>query len=87
MTTLFHITHLLTDTALQSLATQLGPNDEVLLAQDGIYNQLALKQQVHYLAEDATARGVSNRLVNETAINYEQFVELTLKHSRIIKWV
>ena len=42
--------------------------------------------RVLVLEEDIKARGLSERLNQYTSINYEQFVQETLSHKKVISW-
>ncbi|MEP2652587.1 MAG: sulfurtransferase complex subunit TusB [Paraglaciecola sp.] len=82
------------DLTIQHCLQRLGDNDGVLLTQDAVYAVMhqdishllsQLSGKVFMLKEDAEARGV---LVNEyiQTIDYESFVELTLKFNQVVSW-
>ena len=76
----------------------IGQKDDILLLQDAVYGGVAdshyfsklveKKQSGFYvLQEDAQARGITALLGPEfQLIGYQEFVELTVKHSKQITW-
>ncbi|WLQ15588.1 sulfurtransferase complex subunit TusB [Hahella aquimaris] len=82
---------------LKTCAEMTGPNDSLLLIEDGVIwakehkeNSLLLGLldagvKVYALKEDLTARGIT--AADAIAIaDYAQFVELTERHPRSVSW-
>lgn len=68
-------------------------SDVILLIQDGVIAGVnnALPENItmncYALAEDILARGLQDKINPKiTQINYDQFVELTIKHHPILSW-
>jgi len=80
------------------IETFIGQTDDILLLQDAVYagvanshyfSKLIAKKQsgLYVLKEDAQARGITALLGPKfQLISYQQFVELTVKHSKQITW-
>lgn len=80
------------------LETFIGQTDDILLLQDAVYggiadshyfSRLVVKKNfgLYLLQEDAQARGITGLLGPKFQIvSYQQFVELTVKHSKQITW-
>jgi len=79
------------------LSENICRSDSVILIEDGVYQALTITHcslahwanianQVYILREDALARGIPLDLDNISYIDYEQFVGLTLAHSKVISW-
>jgi len=79
------------------LSENIGRSDSVILIEDGVYQALTIAHcslahwaniaaQVYILKDDALARGIPLDLDNITYIDYKQFVELALSHSKVISW-
>lgn len=80
------------------LETFIGQTDDILLLQDAVYggiadshyfSRLVAKKNLglYLLQEDAQARGITGLLGPKfQIISYQQFVELTVKHSKQITW-
>ncbi|QGX90240.1 sulfurtransferase complex subunit TusB [Tatumella sp. TA1] len=76
----------------------IGEKDDVLLLQDGVYGGIAgnltfssflakRKTSLYLLKEDSEARGITALIDdNFTIIDYQQFVAMTVKHSKQITW-
>jgi len=76
----------------------VGQKDDILLLQDAVYggvtdshyfSKLVEKKQsgFYVLQEDAQARGITTLLGPKfQLIGYQEFVELTVKHSKQITW-
>lgn len=72
--------------------------DEVILIEDGVYQCLTLSDQtdkvhwssiaktIYVLEDDAQARGISTSLTGFTFISYDAFVELAMKHHKVVSW-
>ncbi|MEP0177749.1 MAG: sulfurtransferase complex subunit TusB [Paraglaciecola sp.] len=82
------------DLSLQHCLQRLGESDGVLLTQDAVYALIhqdireklnALSGKVFLLEEDADARGIEAS-GNVEIIDYEGFVELTLKFNKVVSW-
>ena len=66
----------------------------MLLIQDGVYFGLSIKdkptvQNIFALETDVTARGlldIFNSINNIKLINYDEFINLILKHDKNITW-
>ena len=70
------------------LANLISSEDIVLLVSDACYNNMQFKQfssAIHLLEEDAAARDISFNQ-GDIAINYTQFVEMTLNAKNTITW-
>ena len=70
------------------LANLITAQDSVLLVSDACYNSRQFKQfssALFLLKEDAEARDISLSH-NESALDYKQFVELTLNAKNTITW-
>lgn len=74
----------------------LKKSDELVLLQDGVIgalNQnntvgiLSKKIKIYAVENDIDARGLKNYILEQIIlINYNQFVELTVKHSLQMNW-
>lgn len=82
---------------MAALLRLLGPGDDLLLLSDGVtaaleggrYLELLLNApiNVHALAEDVDARGLSGQISNSVArVSYNDFVSLTVKHAVQMCW-
>ncbi|MFT4995445.1 MAG: tRNA 2-thiouridine synthesizing protein B [Paraglaciecola sp.] len=84
------------DSALSQCLSLLAADDGLLLLQDGVYAlthhvyqpQLAHIKHLYVLADDLSARGVSNdiTLAHAMQIDFEQFVALSLKFNQVMSW-
>jgi len=80
------------------LETFIGQADDILLLQDAVYGGVANNHYfsklvarkhsgLYVLQEDAQARGITALIGPKfKIISYQQFVELTVKHSKQITW-
>lgn len=72
----------------QACQLTLQPQDTLLLIEEGVYHWPALQTQLDpdiqliCLAEDAALRGI----MATSTLDYGEWVELALKHSRCISW-
>ncbi|GGI75842.1 sulfurtransferase TusB [Shewanella hanedai] len=81
------------DNALATCLRYIDKQDTVLLSGNAV-NALLLNTWQHELAqrrifileEDVKARGLTERLSQFNFINYEQFVQETLHHDKVISW-
>lgn len=81
------------DNALATCLRYIDKRDTVLLSGNGV-NALLLNTWQHALVhtrilvleEDVKARGLIERLSQFTLISYEQFVQETLNHEKVISW-
>jgi tRNA 2-thiouridine synthesizing protein B len=87
-------------TALNSCLTVCGPDDGVILLEDGIYGAMAsapshtqLKEilargiRVYALKPDVDARGIGEKLMAEVELaDYEKFVQLSVQHRCVQSW-
>ncbi|MEC5343868.1 sulfurtransferase complex subunit TusB [Brenneria populi] len=82
---------------IDALLRCVGPDDALLLLQDGVIAALAdthwanrllgASIPLYVLKDDADARGVTERISSKfTLIGYNQFVQLTVKYSRHLAW-
>lgn len=82
---------------IDALLRCLGPDDAVVLLQDGIIAALAdthvanrllgASIPLYVLRNDADARGLTEQISSNFAlIGYNQFVQLTVKHSQHLAW-
>ena len=80
--------------ALHQCLQRIQVTDGVLLIQDAVYGlmdkelntKLQQLEAVYVLIEDAEARGIELETSRIQLINYEQFVELSLKYEKVISW-
>lgn len=82
----------------EQLKLTLSEEDAILLLEDGVYHLLSINtsnehhwlsdaKTVYALREDALSRGVSTSIeIPVVFVSYEQFVELTTTHSKVISW-
>ncbi len=85
-------------TDIASITLTLDKADEILLLQDGVYGAVTqshefisiiemLPSRVYLLEDDVLARGLTPYLhPNVRVIDYQQFVDLTVKHTKQITW-
>lgn len=81
------------DNALACCLKYMGKQDTILLSGNGV-NSLLLSLwrkklagiRVMVLKDDVEARGLSQRLKDYTVIDYEIFVQESLKHDKVITW-
>lgn len=83
---------------IRSIELMLSENDDILLLQDAVYGAVARNDYfrrivekrdhgMYVLEEDGLARGILPYLNPKfTLINYQQFVEMTVKHTKQITW-
>jgi len=81
--------------ALQNCLRTLGPQDSILLIEDGVlllanpsvHTGLPQAARLFALQDDCVARGlnVDNRVV--TAASFQDFVELVARHEKSVSWV
>ncbi|MEP1445830.1 MAG: sulfurtransferase complex subunit TusB [Paraglaciecola sp.] len=80
--------------ALHQCLQRMQATDGLLLTQDAVYSlmdrelgtKLLQLKSVFVLKEDAEARGIGIEPSKIQLINYEQFVELSLKYEKVISW-
>lgn len=76
--------------ALQPCLTVAGADDAVLLLEDGVYAAvaaLAPPRPVYVLEPDVTARGLTDRLGEQTKLASDaDFVALVAAHQPVITW-
>ncbi len=83
--------------ALQSCQRSMGPNDVLVLLQDGVYAGVANSHAANSIVEsgrtcyvmqdDLAARGLTQQLANDfEAISYEKLVELSIAHPSSQSW-
>lgn len=79
---------------------ELQENSVLLLYQDAVYlaidgetqysaqiRSLAAKQKVYLLAEDLSARGLANKIIDQIILaSYADFVALTIQHNKTLSW-
>ncbi|WP_394148094.1 sulfurtransferase complex subunit TusB [Shewanella atlantica] len=91
---LHHIqTSIKQDNALACCIKYMDKQDSILLSGNGV-NSLLLSVwrerlkgvRVMTLIDDVEARGLSQQLKDYTAIDYDTFVQETLKHDKVIGW-
>ncbi|RTR33604.1 sulfurtransferase complex subunit TusB [Shewanella atlantica] len=81
------------DNALACCLKYMGKQDAILLSGNGV-NSLLLPEWQERLADirvmalkgDVEARGLSQRLGHYTVIDYDTFVQESLKHDKVITW-
>ncbi|NRD74142.1 sulfurtransferase complex subunit TusB [Shewanella sp. VB17] len=81
------------DNALATCIRYIDKQDTLLLSGNAV-NALLLQSwqkalasiPVLVLAEDVKARGITTQLSPFTSISYEQFVQETLSHNKVISW-
>ncbi|QTF06874.1 sulfurtransferase complex subunit TusB [Brenneria izadpanahii] len=82
---------------IDALLRCLGPDDAVVLLQDGVIAALAdtdvakrflnAAVPLYALKNDADARGLTERISgNVSLIDYNQFVQLTVKYPKQLAW-
>ncbi|RLM25113.1 sulfurtransferase TusB [Brenneria alni] len=82
---------------IDALLRCLGPEDALVLLQDGVIAALADTKMVNHflntsiplyvLQNDADARGVTAQISNNfLLIDYNQFVQLTVQHPQQLAW-
>jgi len=79
-----------------SILFNIQNEDTILLMQDGVYyvnNNMFITNiinniNIYVLEEDLLVRGLNNNIINNKIINinYNKFVALTTKYSKIISW-
>lgn len=75
------ILHLVTG---NSFTTEFcGPEDKVLLIQDGVY--LTLNRATFALGADLKARGVTAK-TDQVVIDYDGFVDLVAESEKVVTW-
>lgn len=76
--------------ALQHCLAVAGADDAVLLLEDGVYAAvaaLAPPRPVHVLEPDVTARGLTDRLGEQTTLASDaDFVALVEAHYPVVTW-
>ena len=81
------------DNALACCVKYMDKQDSILLSGNGV-NSLLLPEwrarlagfRVMVLIDDVQARGLSQRLQGYTLIDYDTFVQESLKHDKVITW-
>lgn len=84
-------------TSLNSALLFATLDDVLLLTGDAVYAlqkntapyQLLAKSQlpIFVLQEDLQARHLENSLVNSKIIDYQEFVELSIFHNKVVSWL
>lgn len=74
--------------ALDMCRGLIGPDDLVVLIEDGVYLALSeLLFRTYALEDDLLARGLQHRnLKSVKLIGYQKFVELSVKAEKICSW-
>lgn len=80
----------------RQLSEALTQQDSVLLIEDGVYHLLSLGQsdndwphiakQVYALKDDALSRGVAIDNPAIKFVSYQEFVELSAQHNKVVSW-
>lgn len=81
------------DNALACCVKYMDKQDSILLSGNGV-NSLLLTQwrerlagiNIMILIDDVEARGLSLRLQDYSLIDYDTFVQESLKHDKVITW-
>jgi len=81
------------DNALACCVKYMDKQDSILLSGNGV-NSLLLTQwrerlagiNIMILIDEVEARGLSQRLQGYTLIDYDTFVQESLKHDKVITW-
>ena len=86
---LYSINQIITASKLTELSQQLS-EAKILLTQDACYNllkkEIALFSHCYVLADDALARGLTNKQDSKQVwLSSQDWVELTVKHQPIIQ--
>lgn len=80
---------------LAQLVNALEDEDSVVLLEDGVYHTLSISESDHALskaktiymiANDSLARGIQSTSPLVSSITYEEFVDLTVTHDKVISW-
>lgn len=81
------------DNALTTCLKYVDKQDTVLLSGNAVnalllhsWQKALTKIRILVLADDVTARGITEQLSKFTSISYEQFVQETLRHNKVISW-
>lgn len=74
--------------ALASCLTLAGPQDAVLLIEDGVYaGVVPASRQLLALEDDVAARGLLDRMSESVRlVSYAGFVDLVVDHQPIASW-
>ncbi|MBT4491983.1 MAG: sulfurtransferase complex subunit TusB [Gammaproteobacteria bacterium] len=65
----------------------IDTSDVVLLLEDGVYLALESDTQCFAISADIDARGLRGKIKdNVSLIDYDQFVELTLRADKVCAW-
>lgn len=78
----------------ETAISRAGPNDAFMFIGDGVYSVLpsssifsSIKaRETFALVDDAAARGLIQKIPQSHLIDFEQFVDLTLRYDRVISW-
>ena len=83
------------------LSQTISDNDEVILIEDGVYQCLTLfttqntehdsawpilSKSIYALKDDALARGIPMTTEGIIFVSYEEFVQFSLSHKKVISW-
>ena len=86
-------TSLVRDNALALCLELKSEKDTIVLAGEALtgllrseYRTQLKKQPIKILNDDATSLNLVSKLTDFEQINYQQFVELTLTHQKVISW-
>lgn len=63
-----------------------APDDLVVLLQEGVLADVPGIVQLHVLADDAQARGITGRFSEVQLIDWDRFVHLTELASPVVSW-
>ncbi|WAJ70796.1 DsrH/TusB family sulfur metabolism protein [Catenovulum adriaticum] len=85
MSTLYHVTQLLSADEKSELASLLAEDDLVVFSQDGVYNQINTNN-ICYLADDIKSRAINLVQDNVKLISYTDWVDLASQFQTNIKW-
>lgn len=83
------------------LSQMISKGDSVILIEDGVYQCLTLfsnnasdksiswasiSRKIYALKDDALARGIPITTKGIVFVNYEEFVQLSLLHKKVVSW-
>lgn len=90
------------NTALNiKLSQTINEGDDVILIEDGVYQCLTLSsnetqknktswpnisKKIYALKNDALARGIPITVNGIIFVSYEEFVQLSLSHKKVVSW-
>lgn len=88
MTKLFILNH---PNSYQDCLTAMSNDDELILIEDAVQLAPSITVETPYpiyaLSDDLIARGIADKVPAQIqTINYDEFVDLTLKHETTLSW-